>query len=176
MTTNSLRSRYVVDSGGRGPAILCLHGNLMDATMWDGIVETLSGYRCIRFDFRLHGATEDDGLPFTYWDAARDALDVLDTLDVPAAHFVGHSQGGFTALRAALLAPGRITSLALIDTAADAFPGPALAQMAQIRDGFAAGAVEETAAAVLERRRRRPNRTLAGPYPSATGSPVPWVC
>ncbi|WP_184783306.1 alpha/beta fold hydrolase [Amycolatopsis jiangsuensis] len=141
---------HVLDSGGRGPAVLFLHGNLMDSTMWDGLVEALPGYRCLRFDFRLHGATADDGLPFTYWDAARDALAVLDALDVRSAHFVGHSQGGFTALRAALLASGRVASLTLLDTAADAFPGAALAQMAQIRDGFAAGAVTETGTAVLE--------------------------
>ncbi|TVT55668.1 alpha/beta hydrolase [Amycolatopsis rhizosphaerae] len=139
----------VADSGGTGPAVLFLHGNLMDHTMWDGVVEALDGYRCIRFDFRLHGATVDDALPFTYWDAAHDALAILDRLDVPGAHVVGHSQGGFTALRAALLAPARVKTLTLIDTAATAFPGEALQQMAQIRDGFAAGAVEETGTAVL---------------------------
>lgn len=152
MNTLASRARrfHLRDSGGTGPAVLFLHGNLMDSTMWDGVVSNLSGYRSIRFDFRLHGDTEDDGLPFTYWDAARDALSVLDALDVPAAHIVGHSQGGFTALRAALLAPVRIRSLTLIDTAADPFPGPALEQMARIRDGFAAGAVEATGGAVLD--------------------------
>ncbi|MDR7168080.1 pimeloyl-ACP methyl ester carboxylesterase [Nocardia kruczakiae] len=141
---------HLRDSGGTGPAVLFLHGNLMDATMWEGVVSGLAGYRCIRFDFRLHGDTEDDGLPFTYWDAARDGLSILDALDVPSAHVVGHSQGGFTALRAALLDPGRIRSLTLIDTAADPFPGPALEQMARIRDGFAAGAVAATGGAVLD--------------------------
>jgi pimeloyl-ACP methyl ester carboxylesterase len=120
----------VADSGGTGPAVLFLHGNLMDHTMWDAVVQAMSGYRCIRFDFRLHGATVDDGLPFTYWDAARDALAVLDRCDVPAAHVVGHSQGGFTALRAALLAPRRVRTLTLLDTAATAFPAEALREMA----------------------------------------------
>jgi 3-oxoadipate enol-lactonase len=140
----------VADSGGTGPAILFLHGNLMDHTMWDEVVGTLDGYRCIRFDFRLHGATEDDREPFSYWDAARDALAVLDQARVPAAHVVGHSQGGFAALRAALLDPARVASLSLIDTAATAFPGEALRQMAQIRDGFAEGATEKFGAIVLE--------------------------
>lgn len=139
----------VADSGGSGPAALFLHGNLMDATMWDGVVGALAGYRCIRFDFRLHGSTEDDGLPFTYWDAARDALAILDELGVARAHLVGHSQGGFTALRAALLAPERVESLSLIDTAADTFPGEALRQMALIREGFAAGEVTATGKEVL---------------------------
>ncbi|WP_202236342.1 alpha/beta fold hydrolase [Actinacidiphila reveromycinica] len=130
----------VADSGGSGPAVLFLHGNLMDHTMWDGVVAELAGYRCIRFDFRLHGATEDSGEPFTYWTAARDALAVLEGAGVRSAHLVGHSQGGFTALRAALLRPAAVRSLTLIDTAATAFPGEALGRMAQIRDGFAAGA------------------------------------
>ncbi|UQS26758.1 alpha/beta hydrolase [Amycolatopsis thermalba] len=147
-TITTRGQRFAVTDSGHGPAVLFLHGNLMDSTMWDDVV--LPGFRCIRFDFRLHGATADDGLPFTYWDAARDAVGILDALDVPAAHLVGHSQGGFTALRAALLAPERVTSLSLIDSAADAFPGAALAQMARIRDGFAAGAVTETGSAVLE--------------------------
>lgn len=149
VTTNHARF-HVADSGGTGPAVLFLHGNLMDHTMWDEVVEALDGYRCIRFDFRLHGATVDDSEPFTYWDAARDALAILDQLGVPSAHFVGHSQGGFTALRAALLDPATVATLSLIDTAATAFPGEALQQMARIRDGFAAGATEETGAAVLE--------------------------
>ncbi|MBY8862719.1 alpha/beta hydrolase [Nocardia sp. CA2R105] len=141
---------HVTDNGAAGPAILFLHGNLMDSTMWDGVVEELAEYRCLRLDFRLHGGTEDDGLPYTYWDAARDTLSVLDALEISEAHLVGHSQGGFTALRAALLAPHRITSTTLIDTSAAAFPGPALEQMARIRDGFAAGEVTATASAVLD--------------------------
>jgi pimeloyl-ACP methyl ester carboxylesterase len=144
------RRFHVIDSGGDGPAILFLHGNLMDSAMWDDVVATLGDFRCVRFDFRLHGGTRDDGLPYTYWDAARDTLDVLDALGLPTTHLVGHSQGGFTALRTALLAPTRVTGLTLIDTAATAFPGPALEQMARIRDGFAAGAVTDTASAVLE--------------------------
>lgn len=70
--------------------------------------------------------------------------DVEERADRLAAH------RRFTALRAALLAGERVASLTLVDTAADAFPGPALAQIAQIRDGFAAGAVSETGSAVLE--------------------------
>jgi len=41
------------------------------AVLWNAL-------RCIAWDMRLHGSTEDDGLPFTYWEAARDALAILD--------------------------------------------------------------------------------------------------
>ena len=36
------------DTGGEGPAVVLLHGVLMDGTLWSDIVDTLRGrYRCI---------------------------------------------------------------------------------------------------------------------------------
>jgi 3-oxoadipate enol-lactonase len=141
---------YVTDTEGAGPVLLFAHGNLMDASMWSAVAGALAPQcRCLSWDMRLHGRSEDDGRPYTYWDAARDGLAVLDWAKVPEAFFVGHSQGGFTALRAALLAHDRIAGLVLCDTMAHTFNGEALLQMASIRDGFAAGAVDATATAVL---------------------------
>ena len=53
------------------------------------------------------------------WDSADDAVGLLDHLGIDQAVFVGMSQGGFLALRAALAHPGRVRALALIDSAAD---------------------------------------------------------
>ena len=37
------------DSGGEGPVLVLLHGVLMDATLWDDVVEELRpDYRCLR--------------------------------------------------------------------------------------------------------------------------------
>jgi 3-oxoadipate enol-lactonase len=119
--------------------------------MWSGVIDLLAdSFRCIAWDTRLHGSSEDDGLPFTYWDAARDALKILDWAKVSQAIFVGHSQGGFTALRAALLSPERVAGLGLVDTMALAFGGEFLAQMAAVRDALLAGQVEATATALLQ--------------------------
>src|SRR5271169_2715743 len=87
-------------------------------------------FRCIAWDMRLHGSSEDDGLPFTYWEAARDALAILDWTQVSQAILVGHSQGGFTALRANLLTPDRVAGLVLVDTMSHAFRGQSLLRMA----------------------------------------------
>jgi 3-oxoadipate enol-lactonase len=77
----------------------------MDNSMWSRVIDLLrDDFRCIAWDMRLHGSSEDDGLPFTYWEAVRDALAILDWTQVSQAILVGHSQGGFTALRAELLA------------------------------------------------------------------------
>ncbi|MFW6084103.1 MAG: alpha/beta fold hydrolase, partial [Gemmatimonadota bacterium] len=91
------------DSGGDGPAVLFLHGFLMDRRMFDPQVEALSGaFRCVRFDARAFGDTEWDGKPFGLYDTAADGVGLLDELGIDSAVWVGHSQGGYAALRAAL--------------------------------------------------------------------------
>jgi 3-oxoadipate enol-lactonase len=135
-----------------GPTLLFVHGNVIDLHMWDALVGGLAPeFRCVRWDLRLHGATVDGGESFSYWDAARDGTAVLDHhLGLPSATWVGHSQGGFTALRAALRAPNRVERLVLIDTMSHSFGAPDLAQMGQVREGFASGNTEATARLLLE--------------------------
>jgi pimeloyl-ACP methyl ester carboxylesterase len=104
------------EEDGDGPPVLFCHGFLMDRTMFDPQVESLApGYRCIRMDERGFGGTPVDG-PFDYWDLADDAAGLLDRLDVDEAVWVGMSQGGFLALRAALAHSDRVRGLVLIDT------------------------------------------------------------
>jgi pimeloyl-ACP methyl ester carboxylesterase len=142
----------IADSGpSDAPALLFVHGNVMNLHMWDTVVTGLeTKFRCIRWDLRLYGATGDDGSSFSYWDAARDGVAVLEHLGVPSATWVGHSQGGFTSLRAALLEPARVDRLILVDTVARSFGEPDLIQMSQVRDGFAGGHTEDTARVLLQ--------------------------
>ncbi|WP_067478026.1 alpha/beta fold hydrolase [Actinomadura hibisca] len=105
------------DSGGDGPAIVLAHGYFLDGTMFQGQADGLApGHRVVTWDARGHGGTPDDGVPFTYWDSARDLLGLMDALDIATATVGGVSQGGFISLRAALLAPERIDRLVLFDT------------------------------------------------------------
>ncbi len=111
---------FYEDSGGDGPVVLFSHGYLMDHTMFDPQVDALAPeFRCVRWDERGFGATEEDGKPFTYWDAADDAVGLLDRLGIDDAVFAGMSQGGFLSIRAALAHPERVRALVLIDTSAD---------------------------------------------------------
>jgi pimeloyl-ACP methyl ester carboxylesterase len=107
------------DHGGSGPAVVLLHSFLMDGRMFAPQLPALDGFRRITVDERGHGGTPASG-PFDYWDVARDVLAVLDHLGIPSAAVVGTSQGGFVALRMALLAPSRVTSLAVLGTSAAA--------------------------------------------------------
>jgi pimeloyl-ACP methyl ester carboxylesterase len=107
------------DTGGDSPAVVFGHGFMLDRRMFDAQIEALrEDYRVIAWDARGHGDTRDDGGTYTYWDAARDLLALLDHLDIERAVLAGMSQGGFIALRAALLAPARARALILIDSQA----------------------------------------------------------
>jgi 3-oxoadipate enol-lactonase len=109
------------DSGGTGPPVLLAHGFLMNRSMFAAQVEALRDrFRVITWDERGTGDSSDDGLPFDYWDLARDCLDLLDYLGIERAVVGGMSQGGFLALRLALLAPERVRGLILIDSQAGA--------------------------------------------------------
>jgi pimeloyl-ACP methyl ester carboxylesterase len=108
------------DHGGTGPAVLLLHSYLMDQDMFAPQVEALGwNFRLIAMDERGHGGTPAEA-PFTFWDVARDALGLLDELKVDRCAVVGTSQGGFIAMRMALLAPDRVGALALLGTSGTA--------------------------------------------------------
>ncbi|MBF6212463.1 alpha/beta hydrolase [Nocardia puris] len=107
------------DSGGGGPVVLLAHEFLMDHTMFASQIAALAPeFRVVAWDARGHGRTTDQGLPFTYWTSARDALTVLDHVGAERAVVGGTAQGGFTALRTALIAPERVAALILISTEA----------------------------------------------------------
>ena len=114
---------HYVDTAGPSPAaptVVLLHAFLTDTRMFAPQVEALNqDFRLIAVDERGHGGTPGDG-PFDYWDVARDVLGLLDELQVDRAAVVGTSQGGFVGMRLALLAPERVSALAVLGTSADA--------------------------------------------------------
>ncbi|GAB2507939.1 alpha/beta fold hydrolase [Nocardia heshunensis] len=108
---------------GTNPTLLLAHGFFMDESMFEPMREPLAaaGVNLVTIDARCHGRTQSpDGEPFSYWDLAADGLAVLDELGIEKAVVGGMSQGGYAALRMALLAPERVQGLALIDTEASA--------------------------------------------------------
>lgn len=110
-------------SDNSGPTLLLAHGFFMDGSMFEPMREPLAaaGINLVTVDARCHGRTQSpDGEPFSYWDLAADGLAVLDELGIEKAIVGGMSQGGYAALRMALLAPERVLGLALIDTEAGA--------------------------------------------------------
>lgn len=102
---------------GTGEPVLFLHGLTWDHSMWDAQVAALSTeYRCLALDLIGHGRTPDVDHEYSFWDLASYVARFLDEIGVPSAHVVGLSMGGMTAMRLALRHPGRVRSLALLDT------------------------------------------------------------
>jgi pimeloyl-ACP methyl ester carboxylesterase len=146
---------FFVDHGSPrdgAPTIIFSHGFLMDHEMFDAQVDAFSDRcRIVTWDERGFGATVHDGEPFSYWDSAADLLALMDHLGIDHAILAGMSQGGFLSLRAALLAPDRVTGLILIDTQAGVDDAETLAAYEGMVDiWMAAGPVPDLANAIAQ--------------------------
>jgi pimeloyl-ACP methyl ester carboxylesterase len=126
---------FFEDSQGLGIPIIMMHGFLMDQSLFDPQVQVLAPhYRCIRFDARAFGQTQWDRKPFSLYDTVADCLGLMDFLDIKQAVIAGMSQGGYAALRLALMSPQRVMALILMSTQGG-IDGPDFrAQCEEIRD------------------------------------------
>lgn len=136
------------DGPEEGPALVFVNALGSDLRIWDDVVPHLSAaHRCIRYDKRGHGLSED-AEPYDLDAQTADLFDVLDALEIYKATVVGISVGGLIALSAALTRPERVHGLALCDTAARI--GSADGWDERIEWVEAEG-LERTAAAIVER-------------------------
>lgn len=111
---------------GTGPAVLLASSYLWGQTMWAPQIVALSQhYRVIALDLWGHG--ESGPLPDSTRsldDLARQALALLDHLDIEKVTLVGLSVGGMWGPRLALSAPQRISGLVMMDTYVGIEPEP----------------------------------------------------
>jgi 3-oxoadipate enol-lactonase len=146
---------FYVDHGSPrdgAPTMIFSHGFLMDHEMFDAQVAAFNERcRIVTWDERGFGSTVHDGQAFSYWDSATDLLALMDHLEIDHAILAGMSQGGFLSLRAALLAPDRVTGLILIDTQAGVDDAETLAAYQGMVDiWMAAGPVPDLANAIAQ--------------------------
>lgn len=109
---------HVIASGPAGAVpVLLLHGINTSAVVWRPQIEGLAAvYRIYAPDVvGFTGRSATTRLPYSGDAFARWAIDVLDALEVTAAHVVGGSAGGHFALKLATYAPQRVRSLALLN-------------------------------------------------------------
>jgi pimeloyl-ACP methyl ester carboxylesterase len=141
---------YYEDTGGSGTAVILAHGFLMNGAMFEPQARALSPeYRVIRWDARGWGRTESDGRPFTYWDSADDCVRLLDHLGIDRAVVGGMSQGGFTALRAALRHRDRVKALILFSTQAGVDTPEIMAGHRQLLETWRAAGLSEPLVEVI---------------------------
>jgi pimeloyl-ACP methyl ester carboxylesterase len=105
------------DVEGAGPPVVFIQGVGVAGTGWRPQVDQLrDGFRCLTFDNRGVGRSQPVGAPVSVALMADDTFALMDHLDWPSAHLVGHSLGGPVALQMALAQPARVRSLSLLCT------------------------------------------------------------
>jgi pimeloyl-ACP methyl ester carboxylesterase len=120
----------VRQTGRGGPAVLLVHGLLLDGRLWDGVVDALpEDVRVVVPDLPLgaHRQAVPDRSVLTPERLAGALLDVLDGVDAPTAVLVGNDTGGALVQLAAAAVPERVAGLVLAGCDAfEHFPPPLL--------------------------------------------------
>jgi len=117
-----LGSLHVDDQGEPGkPTALLWPSLFTDHRMWRHQIPPLreAGWRTLALDPPGHGRSPGPGRGFTMDECAQAAVQVLDATGVRAPVVVGTSWGGFVAPRIAMLAPERLSGMALFNTSAE---------------------------------------------------------
>jgi pimeloyl-ACP methyl ester carboxylesterase len=147
------------DSGGTGPVVVLLHGLLMDASLWSGVVAALPDHRCVAPTLPLgaHRAAMRAGADLSLAGQARLVLDLLDALDLRDVTLVGNDTGGAVAQLTVAAGGDRIGRLVLVSC--DAFddfppglPGRTIAALRHLSPGLFG--------AFMQQLRLRPARRL----------------
>jgi pimeloyl-ACP methyl ester carboxylesterase len=122
------------------PPLVCLHGVTHDGGTFAGLAARLPGFRVLAPDLRGHGRSTWE----PPWSLETLLEDVLETVDVAPAPWVGHSLGGRLVLELLAREPGRVERAVLLDPAIRIRPDHALelADAAQLRvaDGYSRSA------------------------------------
>jgi pimeloyl-ACP methyl ester carboxylesterase len=101
---------------GKGTAVILIHGFLENATMWRGIIPSLSKKnRIVSIDLLGHGKTACLGYVHSMELFAETIAVVLKHLRIRKCILVGHSLGGYVALAFAEKHPQKIKGLCLMN-------------------------------------------------------------
>lgn len=121
---------------GEGAPLLWLHGFMGAGADWRYIFnEPPAGSRLIAPDLRGHGASTNPSNEFSFRQAARDVLGLLDDLKVDRLRAIGVSGGGLTLLHIATLRPSLVDAMVLV-SAPPYFPAQARAIQRQASDAM----------------------------------------
>jgi 3-oxoadipate enol-lactonase len=106
---------------GREDAPTLMLSNSLGATeeMWNRQLAPFAReFRVVRYDRRGHGKSEVPSGPYSLDRLGRDALAIMDALELPKVHWCGLSMGGMVGQWLAANAPERIDHLILSNTTA----------------------------------------------------------
>ena len=100
-----------------GQTVLLIHGKAFGGYYFHGVIEALTraGYRVIAPDQIGWGKSSKPDIHYSFHLLAANTATLLDHLGVCQVAVLGHSTGGMTATRFALMNPNRVTHLVLED-------------------------------------------------------------
>ena len=105
------------ETSGTGVPVLLIAGLGSNTELWHRQTPVLEEHHLVvRFDNRGAGRSDVPPGPYTVKDMASEAVQLLDALDIAAAHIVGSSMGGMVAQEVAIQYPDKALSLTLIAT------------------------------------------------------------
>ena len=114
ITTNGTTIHVRV--GGKGPAVVLLHGYGETGDMWAPLAAELArDFTVIAPDLRGMGLSARADTGFDKKNQAGDVAGVMDALGVPNADVVAHDIGNMVAFAFAAQHPGRVTRLVMMD-------------------------------------------------------------
>jgi pimeloyl-ACP methyl ester carboxylesterase len=114
ITTNGTTIHVRV--GGKGPAVVLLHGYGETGDMWAPLAAELArDFTVIAPDLRGMGLSASADTGFDKKNQAGDVAGVMDALGVPNADVVAHDIGNMVAFAFAAQHPGRVTRLVMMD-------------------------------------------------------------
>jgi pimeloyl-ACP methyl ester carboxylesterase len=101
-----------------GRAVVLLHGKNFCAATWETTINELrrAGYRVVAPDqVGFCKSTKPERYQFSFQQLAANTHALLTEIGVPRATVIGHSTGGMLGIRYALMYPGDVDQLALVD-------------------------------------------------------------
>jgi len=120
------------ETRGNGEPLVLLHGGGGAGVNWELIFDDKpAGYRLVIPDLRGHGRSTNPSPEFSFRQAAKDVLVLMDRLHIDRFKAIGLSMGAKTLLHAATQQPDRIEAMVLV-SATPYFPEQARALMRQL--------------------------------------------
>lgn len=114
------------DERGAGEPLVLVHGFTGSSLDWADVVDgTAATHRVVTYDHRGHGRSTNTGDAATYRleQLVDDLEGLVAGLGLRSFHLLGHSMGGFVAMRYALRHPDHLRSLVLMDTSGASLGG-----------------------------------------------------
>jgi len=116
---NGIQTNYELSGKKKTSVVILSHSLGCSLSMWDPQMDALvPHFQVLRYDIRGHGRSEATVGPYTPELLAKDAIALLDALEIDKVHWVGLSMGGMIGQAVALNYSDRLKSLVLCDTTA----------------------------------------------------------